>query len=219
MADVPVGKGTVYEMGSNKTKVLFKFERTEKVNGKSTKVTRVFTDTKGQEANRLELDYNNGALTKVYLKQSQTGDEGRVEIRDNKVFFEYKTKEDAQFKKEDESLATNTIINDQIVDYIRINWDKIINGGDVDIRLLVLDRLETVGFSLFKDKELDYDNKKVLVVKMKPSSFIIAALVDPIYFYFDKSDGKKLLEVIGRTAPKQNIDGKWKPLDAEIVYQ
>lgn len=52
---------------------------------------------------------------------------------------------------------------------------------------------------------------------MKPTSFIIAALVDPLVFTFEKKTAR-LLEMKGRTLPKLRKGEKWKDLDAFITY-
>jgi hypothetical protein len=52
---------------------------------------------------------------------------------------------------------------------------------------------------------------------MKPTSFIIAGIVDPLIFSIER-DTVKLLELKGRTLPKKKVGNKWKDLDAEIVY-
>jgi hypothetical protein len=57
----------------------------------------------------------------------------------------------------------------------------------------------------------------VIVAKMKPTSMIIAALVKPLYFYFDKASGK-MVEFRGRVLPKLKDGDKFKDLDAETVY-
>ena len=54
-------------------------------------------------------------------------------------------------------------------------------------------------------------------MKMKPSSFIIAALVDPVLITLSK-DGKDLLEIVGRVTPKRLVGGEYEPLDAEAVF-
>ncbi len=84
-------------------------------------------------------------------------------------------------------------------------------------RLAVVDRLETVGFEFFKEKDTELDGKKAVVVKMKPSSFIIAAIVKPLHFYFT-TDGATLLQIDGRTTVKKNVNGAYKDLDAITVY-
>ena len=47
-----------------------------------------------------------------------------------------------------------------------------------------------MGFKFFKEKDLKFKDKDVTVIKMKPASFIIAAIVDPLFFYFDKTEQK-----------------------------
>ncbi|MFN7728679.1 MAG: hypothetical protein ACK5P7_05955 [Bdellovibrio sp.] len=68
-----------------------------------------------------------------------------------------------------------------------------------------------------KTGEEDVSGQKALVLRMKPSSFIIAALVKPIIFKY-ASDGSRLLEMNGRVAPKQKSGDSFKDLDAEVVY-
>jgi hypothetical protein len=52
---------------------------------------------------------------------------------------------------------------------------------------------------------------------MKPTSFVIAAIVDPLFLTFRK-DGMKILQIKGRTMPKRAVDGKFKDLDVDTVY-
>ena len=54
--------------------------------------------------------------------------------------------------------------------------------------------------------------------KMSASSFLIAALINPLYFTFT-DDGSKLLNFEGRTLLKQKVDGAWRDLDARTVYK
>ena len=53
---------------------------------------------------------------------------------------------------------------------------------------------------------------------MEPTSLVIAALVDPLYFTVEKNGPHRVLEYVGRTTPKIERNGKWKDLDAVTVY-
>ena len=96
-------------------------------------------------------------------------------------------------------------------------------GETISIRLPVLDRLETVGFKFFKEKDATLDGVKMTVIKMKASSFVIAALVDPVLFYFHpteiRPEGHKCVQVVGRTVPKRKDGNKWKDLDAVMKFK
>ena len=66
-------------------------------------------------------------------------------------------------------------------------------------------------------RKVDLEGKKSIVVKMKPSSFIIAAIVKPLHFYMS-TDGATLYQIDGRTTVKKNVNGSFKDLDAVTVY-
>jgi hypothetical protein len=91
-------------------------------------------------------------------------------------------------------------------------------GDSVKARMAIPGRLETVGFKFTREDDEKFRGEEVVVIKMKPTSFIISALVDPMYFRF-KKDGSRILEFVGRLLPKQKIKGEWRDLDADMVYQ
>ncbi len=138
-----------------------------------------------------------------------------------KLKFSY-TK-DGKTKTSDETLDGALVPGDLIYTHLQQNWDKIIAGETLSIRLPVLDRLETIGFKLFKDKDAEIDGVKAIVIKMKPSSFVIAALVDPVLFYFHptemRPEGHKCIQVVGRTVPKRKDGEKWKDLDVVMKFK
>ncbi len=204
-------KSSIYEQGSNKTKLLFTGERVEK--GNQATVTTQSPDGKVaviEEATVQEGDPSK--IVRFQIHQKQTGEEGTLEVKDGKLHFSYtkngKTDTDTEDYKE------NTIVGPTTLPYLKKHWDKILAGDDVDVRYASLDRKETVGFKFFKIGETD----KAIIVKMKPTSIVIAAIVDPLIFTFYK-DGSKLYELKGRAVPKRNVDGKWKDLDADIVFK
>lgn len=209
----------IFEAGSNKQKQLYSFERTAEEKSAGLIVETIFKDLQGQVAITEYAELVPGESDKVKLyKQShkQLGAEGIVEVKNGKAHFTYTI--DGKTKSSSESVGENFVVTPTILTYLQKRWEKIKKGESIEIRLGVLDRLETVGFEYFKDKEMDLNGTKAVVVKMKPSSMIIAALVKPLYFYFSE-DGRRLLEVHGRVMPKQKVDNKFKDLDAVTVYE
>ena len=81
------------------------------------------------------------------------------------------------------------------------------------LTLVFLNYKKAVAFRFSKESE----DKDSVQIKMQPSNVFIAMLVDPIYLTFTK-DGKKMTHFKGRTPLRQKVDGKWKALDADIVY-
>lgn len=209
----------IFDENSQKQTLLFDFQREMEATEKTLSVTTQFHDPSGALAasEHAEIEKEKPDRVLSYTQeQKQLGAVGSVEVKDGKVYFKYTR--DGKTKESSEKAQDNLVVTPTVLAYLQNRWDKIAGGETIKVRLAVLDRLETVGFEYFKEKEVDLDGEKAIVVKMKPSSFIIAALVDPLHFYFSK-DGKHLLEIHGRTLLKRNVSGKWKDLDAVTVYK
>lgn len=147
----------------------------------------------------------------------QTGERGKIEVQGNRIHFVFHDRQ-GHVKTADETLEGDLVVGLSIRDHILEHWKDLLNGDTVKIRFGVPERQETVGFELFKDHEnRDAQGRSSVIFEMKPTSFFVAALVKPIYFSFDKSNGK-LLEFKGRTIPYRNVDGKFQDLDALTVY-
>jgi hypothetical protein len=102
--------------------------------------------------------------------------------------------------------------------FIDSHWVALDKGSAVKFRYIVLSREETVGFKLLKEAETTWRGQSVVRIKMVPTSFIIAQLVDPLVFVVEKSGKHRILEYIGRTTPMVRNGNKWKELDAISVF-
>jgi hypothetical protein len=212
-------KGTLYEMNSNKSKKLFIATKASEKKGDTLKTTMTFSDMDNKVAAVQEQWYKDGVVTKHVLTLNQTGETGTVEFNGDQVTFKFGKPGDEKTGKE--KLEENTLINDQIVPFIHTHWDELMKGDTIKFRLIVPQRTETVGFKFFKDSEgMDAAHgKEVVKIIMKPSSFVIAALVDPLTFIFEKGGQHMFLENIGRTTPMKKVGDKWKDLDTEITWE
>lgn len=210
------GEGFDLETG----KKIFDFSRTQKKEGSKLVAERKFKDLGGKVLVEEWVEYDDRRLKSFKIKYHQTGQEGLVEIKNDKIFFTYKNSQSA-VDKNDEDLEENTIIGEQIPSFIKSQWASIVKGDTQKIRLIVPHRTETVGFHLLKDKVVNQDGKEVTIVKMRAGSIFIRAIVDPLYFYFDASDPKNihLVEYRGRTQPKKKTSSGYGDLDARTIYQ
>jgi hypothetical protein len=209
-------EGTVYEKDSHRQIVLFDWKLTETKEGTALRKQTTFTAPDKSVAATEDVLVEGELPRKFTVHQNQTGETGTLEVKGKKVLFSY-TKE-GKTKTSEEDLEDSLVVGPTLIDYLQARKAKLLEGGKVDIRFAVLDRRETVGFSFFKVSEDTYEGKPTVTIKMEPTSFIIAALVDPLLFTFYKED-MKLLEIIGRTLPKRKDGEKWKDLDADIWYR
>lgn len=207
---------TLYEVGSSRKIPLYQWDRQEKAEGAATRVDVSFKDLQGSEVVREEALLESGKVRRYAIFHKQLNENGFAEVKGTKLHFSY-TKE-GKTKTSDEDLPENFVVTANLVDFVRAHWAELLKGDTIPIRFGVLDRAETVGFKLFKIEEKRAEGRDRIVIKMKPSSFIIAAIVDPILLTFDK-EKRRLEEVLGRTLAKRKVGDRWKDLDSDTVYQ
>lgn len=192
-------------------KPLFKYSRIV-TRGDLVEVKRQYEALDGKPVAIETVWYQGEKAVKMKLEQLQTKEVGTWEVKGNELVFSF-TK-DGKEKKDTEKLEENFVSQDEIAPFMQKNWNQLVKGETIDIRLPVIFRTETVGFKFFKDSETD----QIMIVTMKPSSFVIAALVKPLKFHFKKDD-HRLLEVDGRVVPKLQDGNSWKDLDAFFVMK
>jgi hypothetical protein len=214
--------GTLYSLEKDAAP-LFKFKRTQTEKGTTTLVDRSYLDLQGVEAVHEKVIYENQKLSKYTVETFQTGDFAEIELKNGKAHFYFKTKNGKE-KREQEDLEPNTIIGEQIPLLIDARWDELLKGESVPFRLLVEDRLETVGFKLKKDSiEEKEGGKKVVTLKMVPTSFFIQLAVKPLYFVIESVNGTNtVLEYRGRTKPRKRTGtgpDDFDALDTRTVFE
>jgi hypothetical protein len=205
----------VFDMGRKNKVADFKVEGTDAAG--EIKITAKFTEA-GQVLveERVTLKSENGQVVKVEIDQNQMGAKAVIEF-DGKTAKFSKT-EDGKTKTSDENVKGDFVVTANFQRYVNSKWKDLQAGKTVAFRFGVWDRMETVGFQVTKLKDEDVNGVKSTVLKMKPSSFIIAALVNPIEFRFNE-DGSRLLEMKGRIQVKAKDGAKLKDQDGEVVYK
>jgi hypothetical protein len=220
--------GNIYPMGGESGKILFKSERRATRSGEKVEVTREFTYPDGVLAVQEHFAYESGRLSSFEEHSFQTGDRGSVVIRPDprdparqRLYFEYTTGHGAEAKKTaaNEALDKDTLIDDMIPAFIAAHWDALQIGQAAKFRYIVLWRKETVGFKLIKESETTWKGIPVVRIKMEPTSFVIAQLVEPLLLVVEKHGEHRILEYIGRVSPKLKSGNKWKNLDAVSVFE
>lgn len=165
---------------------------------------------------RTQLKADSGQIVKVETDQNQTGVKAVVTF-DGKTAKFQKT-EGGETKTDDETVKGDFVMSANFQRYIHSKWKDLQAGKTVSFRYGVWERMETVGFQVTKMKDEDKDGAKTTLLKMKPSSFIIAALVNPLEFRFNE-DGSRLLEMKGRIQVKAKDGAKFKDQDGVVIYK
>lgn len=208
--------GNIYELNSNKQKKVYSYTNIQEEKEGLTDQTMIYKDLEGNQLVTEKSQMKGAQFIKMELNHHQMNEKATVEIKDGKVYFT-KTTADGKVKTADEKLGKTFVISSNFFRYVKENFSDLLNGKEVSFRFGSWERMETVGFEIFKVGEEKIGDQEVVVIKMKASSFIIAALVPPLFFKFTK-DGTRLLEMKGRIPVKLKSGDSWKDQDAEVVY-
>jgi hypothetical protein len=214
---------TIYEKNSDRKAVLYKFKRTVTRSSPTLNVVREFTYPDGKVAARESAVYEGDNLVSYELEELQINARGTVKVSRNlksepTIAFKYVSDNNTKTKVGTGSLRPDTLIGDMIAPFLVAHWNDLMKGKEVKCRYVAAARAETVGFKFAKHAESTAQGKPVVIVKMSPSSFIIAALVDPLFFTMEKDGEHRVLQYDGRTTPKIKDGNKWKDLDAVTVF-
>lgn len=196
--------------------VKFQSMRKATISADEVKVQIDFLDAAGQPASREEIVYKNRKISSYTIRRLNVDEVGVIRFNGDQIEFEYTKKGKTKSEKEKESKLP-TLINDMIVPFAIAHWDQLSKGEEIEFRLVVADRLETVGFKLMKDHETVVRGKRAMVVKMKPTSFIIAGIVKPLFFSFDSMAPHNMVEYQGRIVPKMVEKGSAHDFDGLTI--
>ena len=188
-------KATLFVKDSKATTVLFNLEFTDL----ASKTHGEYKDPKGNIAFADDSELMGSQVLNYKVHQYQLRQEAEIKVEKDKVQFSL-TK-DGKTQTETEDLGSTLVVSSNFSKFVFDHWSEILKGESVKLRFAVWDRLETVGFTIFKVGEELLGPRKTVKIKMKPSSLAISALVDPLFFNYSE-DGKILLKQIGRVAPK-----------------
>lgn len=208
--------GVLYDVKSNQAKKLYTVSIETSLSDVGVRSQTLYRDLDGkivvQESGLVQGD----DLKEYAIERPQTNEKGRIQVREGRVYFEYEGA-DGKKKSDDERIKGKVLCAANFTAFVRNNWEQLTSGKSIPIRYAVWDRRETVGFTLQSMGESDHGGKKWLEIRMKPTSFVIAALVDPVHLWY-AMDGKNLVLMKGRVPPKIKVGDSWKDLDAETVY-
>jgi len=215
--------GSIYDKAGGH--VLFTFRRSATQTGEVVSVLREFYNPDGSVAALERVRYERGELVRFELDERQIGATGKavVEARDNqrqRIQFQYATRSSRgeKAKQESETVRDQALISDMLPGFMTEHWEELARGDTVKFRYIVVPRLETIGFKLRRESTAELHGKKVIRIKMEPTSGLIAQFVDPVVFTVEAESPHRVLQYRGRTTPKVRAGQGWKDLDALTVF-
>lgn len=204
---------SIYELGKTSGEPLFTQKMNYEVDETGLRSTEVnITDAQGRIALRENSITKNGVLVSLKVEQRQLGETYEITQSGKTVIFKRSEKKDKTEEVTDSFLSAPGLEH-----FILSHWKSLLEGETLYVRLGLAERADTVGLKIFKKDLIKDGEKETVIIRMKPSSIIIAAVVDPVDLYID-SKKMKISRFKGQTFLRKNVDGKLKPLDVEIIY-
>ncbi|MGZ3658160.1 MAG: hypothetical protein ACXVCS_21570, partial [Bdellovibrionota bacterium] len=176
-ADTRVNGRVFYaKLDSQKASFLFDSLISEK-DGKTSYLSSYY-DKVGKPIIVEKVETEGDHILRYDYKQNQVEETGFATFEGGKIQMSFTSQ--GKTEKDTETYDPTTVVAPMIGPLLQKKWDLLMKGETVRIRYLSIERLETIGFKFFKDIERTLNGKPVIDIVMKPSSFFIAALVDPI---------------------------------------
>jgi hypothetical protein len=179
------------------------------------------TDSSGRVVLTEESEYRGDQLIHQMMRKFQTQEAYEVEVNSGKVtFHSFHLKDDKLVPSDpdkSEEVKEDFITGPVMIPFLQEHWHEVARGDTVAVRLGVLEIAESVGFKFWQDGNLEISGRSWIHIRMKPSSIFIALVAGTVELGLDPVQ-KKLMYYKGRTPLKVNSNGKWSPLDAEIIY-
>lgn len=195
---------------------LFSFERVARTERNDTQVEVWFRDPTGRVALHERVVYRRDAVVRYESRQRQVDELYVLSVVDGRALFE--VTRDGETKERDEAWTANTVIIDQLPDYIRTHWDRLMMGAEVPIRFVVMFRGDIIEFKISLRDEIERDGRPAVVLRLRPGNFFVRWFVDAVDLTFSDDDRRALLEVNGR-APVKRLDGDaWVDFDGRMVW-
>lgn len=216
--------GTLYEIGSERKKVLYTFRRIATLSNSTVHIERQFLGTNGSVAAVEKVVYQSNQLVSYRMQEFQAQVSGAVRIEPDpknparqQIFISYGPGLTPP-KSKAQNLPPDTVFDDTVYPFMMAHWDVLMRGDPVKFRFVSLEWERTFAFRLAKTAASVRNGRTVEEIRMEPASALVAHLVNPLVFIVEKDSPNHILFYTGRTTPRIRKGKAWKYLDAETVF-
>ncbi len=175
-----------------------------------------FSNASGEQV--LEESWREGAkLLRAKIVNRQLKIASTVDIKDGYAFFKV-VHDDGRVEDAKESVDDSIVVPSTLMAYLKPRMKTIEDGGEVTVKMAVLDRKAAYTFDIKKmGTAAANGGGQLLVLRMKPANWIISKIVDPLYFYLDQKTDR-LIGFDGRSALRRQDGEKLRDIDAKVAY-
>ncbi|MBY0370441.1 hypothetical protein K2X33_07125 [bacterium] len=171
-----------------------------------------YQDTSGQDFARETTTMNDGRLVDYRLSLPQQAESAEIHWDGKTLTLRYTRA--GKTEQATETWEQAPIVGSQLVNTIVRHAEQLQAGTPLEVRFIVAERLETLGFRLSAVKDSPPEQA---VYEFKPSNFFIRQIVDPIRVTLDKKTNR-VLSIEGRSFLKKKAGTSWEPIVGRMVF-
>lgn len=213
LAGTLIYEGSVYPLGPTESEQVFAYERRVKVSNGITTATHITHDAGRNLVVIQSARYSsNFAFLEFESTNAQTGIRTKV-VQDGKILKYLVTERSGKIIHAEEDVRDPVAVGPTLFGLISSQWDELTNGSSFYLQFVVAEMKQSYRFEV----RMIENTKLVTRFEMKPTNRLIGLFLSPFIFDFDSSK-KSILTYTGRVPPMRTIDGKFKNLDARVVY-
>ena len=178
----------------------------------------IFSGPEGEQS--IEESWEkDGKVQKTILESKVLQKRSQLEVKNGKVFYQVTDLKDGSVKKSDDDAEENLVVPSTMMSYIKSFSEKIAKGEKVQVKVAVLDRRESFTFNIKKIKDdKTIDGEAIQVLEMAPASFIVSAVVKPMYFYVKPKTGE-MFAFEGESGLRRKVGNSWEKMQVRSAYE
>lgn len=186
--------------------------------GELTFSTSTFTGPEGAQV--IEQSWEkNGRIQRAIIENRALRRLSELEVKAGKVHYKVTELDTGKVKTSVDDAEDNLVVPSTVMSFVRPSFQSLKEGKEVRLKVAVLDRRESFSFVMRKIRdEMTTDRQEAMVLEMAPVSFIVKALVDPMYFYV-KPKTSELYAFQGRSALRRKQGDSWKEMNVRTTYE
>lgn len=209
-----VYRGRVVPLADPGVPPLFTYERRVAEHAGGLTASHVTTDAGGAviiaEQARVAPGY---ALRRFDAANRQQGYSGSVVVSREGRHLAFTLVRDGTVRTASEDVRHPVVSGPSLHGFILGQWDRLAAGETVPVRMIILDRLETYGFDIRRQRVADGRT----TFSVTPSSLLVRLFVAPLAVTFD-TQTRGVVRYEGRVPPKRREADRLVDLDARVDY-
>jgi hypothetical protein len=206
-------QGAVFPLVSESAAQLFSYERRIRQAEGGLASSHITRDRNGEvvvvESAQLSPAYE---VTRFDAVHREAGYSGSVVVTGGR-HLAYELNQGGRITTAVEEVRDPVVTGPSLHGFILAHWDALARGTKLPVRMVVLARKETYGFTI---ERAEAANGRI-AFSITPRSFIVRLTLDPLRVEFDAS-GRNVVRYVGRVPPMQRVNGKLEPVDARVEY-